>query len=87
MAKVAKYAPVSRGTGAYRRSMLRDRLLTVDDIADYLQVTPRFVEEQIRLDHIEAIVIGKDWRIRPSALTGYLDARSTMTPILRLVRD
>lgn len=67
--------------------MLRDRLLTVDDIADHLQVTPRFVEEQIRLDYIDAILIGTDWRIRPSALNDYLDARSTMTPILRLVRD
>ena len=67
--------------------MLRDRLLTVDDVAGYLQVAPRFVEEQIRLDYIEAILLGTDWRIRPSSLTDYLDARSTMTPILRLVRD
>ncbi len=64
-----------------------DWLLTLGDVADYLQVTPRFVEDQIRLDHIDAILIGSDWRIRPRSLDEYVEARSTMTPYLRLVKD
>lgn len=63
-----------------------DRLLTIDDVADLLQMTPEFVEQQICSDHIEGILVGDAWRIRPSAVDDYIEARRTMTPYLRLVK-
>jgi len=41
----------------------------------------RFVEEQIRLDHLDGIVIGNEWRIEPSALVDYIEACRTVTPL------
>jgi excisionase family DNA binding protein len=45
-----------------------ERLLTIDQVADLLQMTPRFVEQQIRLDYLEAVLIGTEWRIEPAAV-------------------
>ena len=50
-----------------------DRLLTIDDVGELLQMTPEFVEQQICSDHIEGILVGDVWRIRPSAVDGYID--------------
>ena len=59
-----------------------ERLLTIDDVADLLQMTPRFVEQQIRLDFIEAIVVGTDVRIEPEAVRGYVENRKAMSPFV-----
>jgi hypothetical protein len=62
-------------------SMIHDRLLTMGDVARYLQTSERFVEEQIRLDHLDGIVIGDEWRIEPSALVDYIEACRTVTSL------
>lgn len=61
--------------------MIQDRLLTITDVAHYLHTSDRFVEQQIRMDYIEAIVIGTEWRIEPSALVDYIEACQTITPL------
>jgi hypothetical protein len=59
-----------------------ERLLTIDDVADLLQMTPRFVEQQIRLDYIEAFVVGTDLRIEPEAVRRYVDNRKAVSPFV-----
>jgi hypothetical protein len=61
--------------------MIHDRLLSLGDVAQYLQMPERFVEQQIRLDHLTAMVIGDEWRIEPSALVDYIEACRTVTPL------
>jgi len=59
-----------------------EQLLTIDDVAELLQMTPRFVEQQIRLDYIDIIQIGNDVRIERSAYRQYLENRKTVTPLV-----
>jgi excisionase family DNA binding protein len=57
--------------------MIYNRLLTIGDVADYLQMSDDFVEREIHLDNIDAIHIGDDWRIEPSAVVDYIEPRRT----------
>lgn len=59
-----------------------ERLLTVDDVADPLQMPPRFVGQQIRLDHLECVIVGTEIRIEPSSYRQYLEHRKTLTPLV-----
>jgi hypothetical protein len=59
-----------------------EQLLTIDDVADLLQMTPRFVEQQIRLDFIEALVVGTDLRIEPDAVRRYVENRKAVSPFV-----
>ncbi|TDJ46643.1 MAG: DNA-binding protein [Gemmatimonadetes bacterium] len=56
-----------------------ERLLTIDDVAELLQMTPRFVERQIRLDYIEALIVGTEVRIEPEAVQKYVENRKTVS--------
>ena len=40
--------------------MIYDRLLTIADVADYLQKSEDFAEREIHLDNLDAIYIGDD---------------------------
>jgi hypothetical protein len=59
-----------------------ERLLTIDDVADLLQMSPRFVEEQMRLDYIEAFIVGSELRIEPQALRRYVENRKAVSPFI-----
>ncbi len=59
-----------------------EQLLTIEDIAELLQMPPRFVEQQIRLNYIDVIKIGNEVRIEPSAYRQYLENRKTVTPLV-----
>jgi len=59
-----------------------EQLLTIEDVAELLQMTPRFVEQQIRLDYLEAVIIGTEVRIDPAAYREYLENRKTLTPLV-----
>ena len=65
-----------------RQRQRMEQLLTVDDVAELLQMTPRFVEQQIRLDFLDIIKIGNDVRIERSAYGQYLENRKTVTPFV-----
>lgn len=58
-----------------------ERLLTIDDVADLIQMSPRFIQQQMRLDFIEAIVVGTDVRIEPEAAVAkrYVENRKTVS--------
>lgn len=59
-----------------------ERLLTIDDVADLLQMSPRFVEEQIRLDYIEALIAGSELRVEPQAVRRYIEIRKAVSPFV-----
>ena len=62
--------------------MIYNRLLTIADVADYLQMSEGFVLREIQLDNLEAVYIGYDRRIEPSAVVAYIETRKTLTPLL-----
>jgi excisionase family DNA binding protein len=62
--------------------MIYNRLLTITDVADYLQMSESFVETEIHMDNLEAIYVGDDWRIEPSAVVDYIEKRKTLSPLL-----
>jgi excisionase family DNA binding protein len=59
--------------------MIYNRLLTIADVADYLQMSEDFVEREIHLDNLDAIYIGDGWRIEPSAVVDYIETRRTLS--------
>ena len=59
--------------------MIYNRLLTIADVADYLQMSDDFVERDIHLDSLDAIYIGDGWRIEPSAVVDYIETRRTLS--------
>ncbi len=62
--------------------MIPSHLLTITDVAEYLQMPETFVEHEIRMEYLQALYIGYDWRIKPSALVDYIEAKRTLTPIV-----
>ncbi len=64
-----------------------ERLLTIDDVADVLQMPPGWVKQQIRMDYLEGVMLGVEWRIEPEALRKFIADRRTLTPLLVAVRD
>ena len=48
------------------------RLLTVHEVADYLRTTPNTIYRWCRSSRINAIKIGKEWRIDEDALNSFL---------------
>jgi len=59
--------------------MIYNRLLTISDVADYLQMSENFVLTEIRMGNLEAVYTGYDWRIEPSAVVDYIEKRKTFT--------
>jgi excisionase family DNA binding protein len=59
--------------------MIYNRLLTIGDVAGYLQMSENFVEREIHLNNLDAIYIGDDWRIEPSAVVDYIETRGTLS--------
>jgi hypothetical protein len=64
-----------------------ERLLTLDDVADLLQMPHGWVEQQIRMNHLEDVLLGFEWRIEPEALRRYVADRRTPTSRLEAVPD
>jgi excisionase family DNA binding protein len=62
--------------------MIYNRLLTIPDVADYLQMSEYFVLTEIQRDNLEAVYIGWDWRIEASAVVDYIEEPKTLTPLL-----
>lgn len=61
-----------------------DRLLTVDQVAERLNVGPRFVRRLIHERRIEVRHLGRHVRIAESAVEAFIDAG--VVPALRPVR-
>ena len=54
-----------------------DRLLTVAEVADHMRVSNMTVYRLIKAGTLPAIRVGKNYRIRASDVTAYLDASAT----------
>lgn len=59
-----------------------ERLLTIEDVADLLQMPPRFVEHQIRMAYLDVIQIGNEVRIEVPAYRRYVENCKAMTPLV-----
>lgn len=59
-----------------------DRLLTVDQVAERLNVGPRFVRRLIQERRIEVRHLGKHVRIRESAVEAFIEA-GTVPSVVR----
>ena len=62
------------------------QLLTIEDVAELLQMPPRFVEQEIRMNYIDIIKIGNEVRIEAPAYQRYIENRKALTPIARQQR-
>lgn len=60
--------------------MIREPLLTVNDVAQRMKVTPRTVGDWIRQGKLRAIKVGRDWRIAIEDLESFADAHANMPP-------
>jgi len=54
-----------------------NRLLTVDGVADWLQVTPRTVYQWVHESYIPAIKLGALVRFDPASIAAWLKKRET----------
>lgn len=58
--------------------MFREPLLTVQEVADRMKVTPRTVGDWIRHDKLRAIKVGRDWRVSVKDLEAFANAHANI---------
>ena len=56
-------------------SLLSSRLLTIKDVAEFLQCSTRKVQRMIKDGELEAIRVGRLVRVRPEALIVFLERK------------
>ena len=49
-------------------------LLTVDEVASYLGVSPRWVYTQVRSGRLPAMLIARSWRLRREAVDEFAES-------------
>jgi len=52
------------------------KLYTIEEVSEILKVTPRTIYNYIKDGELEAVKIGKYWRVRHSALETFIDERT-----------
>jgi excisionase family DNA binding protein len=52
-----------------------DRFLSLEDVAERLQVSDRTVRRWVKDGKLDAYKPGREWRIRPSDLEDFLESR------------
>jgi excisionase family DNA binding protein len=62
-----------RGHGAEANSS-QSRLLTIDDVAEYLGVSQRWVYDQVRRGRLPAMLIARSWRSHQDAVDRFADS-------------
>jgi len=55
-------------------------ILTLQQLATYLQLPKNVVRQKVQAGEIPAAKIGKEWRVRRSMIDQWLDDRSCLTP-------
>jgi excisionase family DNA binding protein len=48
-------------------------LLSIDDVAEYLGVSQRWVYEQVRTGRLPAMLIARSWRLRQDVVDAFAD--------------
>jgi excisionase family DNA binding protein len=72
MTAAAHDDPYPTGIGAGQSRLAT--LLSIDDVAAYLRVSPRWVYEQVRTGRLPAMLIARSWRIRPDAVEEFAES-------------
>lgn len=62
-----------RGAGTSHESR-KSPLLSIDGVASYLGVSPRWVYTQVRSGRLPAMLIARSWRIRPEAVDAFAES-------------
>lgn len=57
-------------------NQMMDRLLTVEEVAGWLAVTPEWVQEMARSGEMPAVKLGRYWRFSREAVAAWLGERS-----------
>ena len=55
-------------------------LLTVEDVARYLQFTPETVRAMVRRGELPAIKVSRRWRFQKEKIDAWLQTRAGVTP-------
>jgi excisionase family DNA binding protein len=56
--------------------MLKNELMTIEDLADYLKVTRRTIYEWLKHKRIPAVKLVGQWRFRKDKIDEWLEAQS-----------
>ena len=55
------------------RSLASNEILTIDEVADYLRLTPQTIYKWAQEKRIPAVKLGKEWRFRRSVIDKWFD--------------
>jgi PTS system nitrogen regulatory IIA component len=58
------------------KDMIKNNLMTIDDLADYLRVTRRTIYEWLKTNKIPAIKLIGQWRFKRDKIDAWLDHKS-----------
>ncbi|HYT71062.1 MAG TPA: helix-turn-helix domain-containing protein [Gemmatimonadales bacterium] len=62
-----------RGGHAPREPLLDNEILTIEEVARYLRLTPQTIYKWAQEKRIPAAKLGKEWRFRKSIIDQWLD--------------
>ncbi|MGM0436570.1 MAG: helix-turn-helix domain-containing protein [Bacillota bacterium] len=52
------------------------KLYTIEEVSEILKITPRTIYNYIKNQDLEAVKIGKYWRIKHSTLQAFIEERT-----------
>ena len=55
------------------RHLSPNEILTIDEVADYLRLTPQTIYKWAQEKRIPAVKLGKEWRFRRSVIDKWFD--------------
>lgn len=64
----------SRTPGTAAEPARPGRLLSIEDVAAYLRVSPRWVYTQVREGRLPAMLIARSWRVRQEAVDEFAES-------------
>ncbi|PYP56305.1 MAG: hypothetical protein DMD44_12800 [Gemmatimonadetes bacterium] len=64
---------MTRGDGRTRGPSLDSEILTIEEVAAYLRLTPQTIYKWAQEKRIPAAKLGKEWRFRKSIVDQWLD--------------
>lgn len=66
---------------------MSDQLLTVDDLAEYLQLSTKTIYRMLRRGQLPCYRVGNQWRFRKSIIDAWLEQDSEATTEARAVAE
>jgi excisionase family DNA binding protein len=62
------------------RRLAPNEILTIDEVADYLRLTPQTIYKWAQEKRIPAVKLGKEWRFRRSVIDKWFDDQLQWPP-------